>query len=108
MDDCLCMYQDSPGRLRRMDYYNRVEGFINYALSNMRNISGGGIRCLFKRFKNKKFLDLDVVTMHLLQKKVHEKNTCIGLHTENHMFLTRPRYKGWLGQLLIRAICMEL
>ena len=68
MDDCLCMYQDSPGRLRRMDYYNRVEGFINYALSNMRNISGGGIRCLFKRFKNKKFLDLDVVTMHLLQK----------------------------------------
>jgi hypothetical protein len=69
MDDCLCMYQDSPGRLRRIDYYNRVESFINYALSNMRNISGGSIRCLFKRCKNKKFLDLDVVTMHLLQKK---------------------------------------
>jgi hypothetical protein len=90
MDDCLCMYRDSPGRLRRMDYCNGVESFINYALSNLRNISESGIRCLFKRCKNKKILNLDVVTMHLLQKKVHEKNNCIGLHTENHMFLTKP------------------
>jgi hypothetical protein len=31
-----------------------------------KNISGGGIRCSCKMSKNKKFLDLDVVTMHLL------------------------------------------
>jgi hypothetical protein len=49
-----------------MDYCNRVQGFINYALSNPRNINGGGIRCQFRRCENKNFLDLDVVTMHLL------------------------------------------
>jgi hypothetical protein len=54
MDDCLCMYRDLPGRLRIMDYCNGVESFINYALSNLINISESGIRCLFKRCKNKK------------------------------------------------------
>jgi len=39
----------------------------------MRNISRGGIRCLCKRCKNKKFLDSDVVIMHLLQKGFMEK-----------------------------------
>jgi hypothetical protein len=52
-----------------MDYYNRIKGFINYALSNLRNISGGNIRCPCKSCKNKKFLDPDIVTMHILQKK---------------------------------------
>jgi hypothetical protein len=66
MDDCLCMSRDSPRRLRRMDYCNGVEGFINYILSNLRNINECDIRCLFKRCKNKKILDLNVVTMHLL------------------------------------------
>jgi hypothetical protein len=51
-----------------MDYCNGVQGFINYALHNPRNINEDGIRCPCKRCKNKKFLDLDVVTMHLLQK----------------------------------------
>jgi hypothetical protein len=56
-----------------MDNCNGVQGFINYTLSNRRNISGGDIKCLCKRCKNKKFLDLDAVTMHLLQKKkVHK------------------------------------
>ena len=36
-----------------MDYCNGVRGFINYALSNPRNITGGGIRCPCKRCKNK-------------------------------------------------------
>jgi len=36
-----------------MDYCNGVQGLINYALSNPRNISGGGIRYLCKRCKNK-------------------------------------------------------
>ena len=55
------------------DYCNGAESFINYTLSNPKNISGGGIRCSYKRCKNKKFLDLDVVTIQLLQKSFMEK-----------------------------------
>jgi len=47
------MYRDSPEELHWMDYCNEIQGFINYALSNPRNISGGGIRCPCKRCKNK-------------------------------------------------------
>jgi len=43
MDDCSWIYRDSLQGLRRMDYHNEVQGFINYALSNSRNISGDGI-----------------------------------------------------------------
>jgi hypothetical protein len=47
-----------------MDYYNKVESFINYALSNPRNIIRGGITYSYKRCKDKKkFLNLDVITM---------------------------------------------
>jgi hypothetical protein len=69
------MYQDSPKRLRMMDYCNWIEGFINYVLSNPRNISGDGIRYPYKGCKNKKKnLDPYIITMHLLQKKkVHGK-----------------------------------
>jgi len=49
-----------------MNYCNEIQSFINYALSNSRNISGDGMRCLCKRCKNKKFLDPVVVMMHLL------------------------------------------
>jgi hypothetical protein len=73
MDDCSWMYRVSPERLRWMDYCNEVEGFINYILSNLRNISGGDIECPYKRCKNKKFLNLDVITMHLLQKRFMKK-----------------------------------
>ena len=54
MNDHSRMYQDSPKRLRMMDYCNWIEGFINYVLSNPRNISGDGIRYPYKRCKNKK------------------------------------------------------
>jgi hypothetical protein len=33
------MYQVLPERLRKIDYCNEVEGFINYALSNPRIIN---------------------------------------------------------------------
>ena len=59
-----------------MGYCNVVKGFINYALSNLKNISGDGIKCSCKRCKNKKFLNLNVFTMHLLQKKFMEKYLC--------------------------------
>jgi len=76
MDDYSCMYRDSPQGLQKTDYCNGVQGFINYALSNPRNISGGGIRCPCKKCKNKKFIDPDTVTMHLLQKRFMEKYLC--------------------------------
>jgi len=66
MNDRSWIYRVSPKGLRKMNYCNEIEGFINYALSNPSNINGGGIRCLCKRCKNKKFLDLDVVMMYLL------------------------------------------
>ena len=62
------MYHVSLKGLHMMDYCNEVESFINYTLSNPKSISGGNIKCPYKMCKNKKFLDLDVVTMHLLQK----------------------------------------
>jgi len=66
MDYCLWMYQDSPEKLRKMDYCNQVEGFINYALSNRKNISGGGIRYPCKRCKNKKVYHSRCLMIHLL------------------------------------------
>jgi hypothetical protein len=42
------------------------------------------------KIKNKN-LDPYIITMHLLQKKKGSwENTCVGLHIENHTFLTRP------------------
>jgi hypothetical protein len=55
MDNRSWMYRDSLEGLRRMDYCNGVQVFINYALSNPRNISGGGIKCPCKRCKIKSF-----------------------------------------------------
>jgi len=89
MNDRSWIYRDSPKGLRKMNYCNGVQSFINYILSNPRNISEYDIRCLCKRCKNKKFLNLYVVTMHFLQKSLW-RDTCVGLHIENHMFLTRP------------------
>jgi len=68
MDDRSWMYKDSPQGLRRMDYCNGIQGFINYTTFNPRNISGGDIRCPCKRCRNKKFLHPDVVMIHLLHK----------------------------------------
>jgi hypothetical protein len=68
MDDRSWMYRDSPQGLRRMDYYNGVKGFINFATSIPRNFTGGGIRCPYRKCQNKKYLHPDVVMMHLLHK----------------------------------------
>jgi len=56
-----------------MNYCNEVKGFINYILSNLKNISRCGIKCPCKRCQDKKFLSLNIVTMHLLQKGFIEK-----------------------------------
>jgi hypothetical protein len=67
------MYRVSPERLHIMDYCNEIAGFINYALFNSKKyINGGGI-CPYKRGKNKKKIDPDIVMMHLLQKRFIEK-----------------------------------
>jgi hypothetical protein len=44
MDDRLWMYQDSSQGLRRMNYCNGVQGFINFATSIPINFTRGGIR----------------------------------------------------------------
>ena len=55
-----------------MDYCNGVQDFINIATSIPRNFSGGSIRCPCRKCKNKKFLNQDVATMHLLTKRFRE------------------------------------
>ena len=43
MDDRSWMYRDSPQGLRRMDYCNGVQGFINFTTSISINFSDGMI-----------------------------------------------------------------
>lgn len=66
------MYRFSPKKLCMMNYCNEIRGFINYTLSNLKNINGYGIRCLYKRCKNKKFFDPNIM-MHHIQKQIHEE-----------------------------------
>ena len=72
----------SPQGLRRMDYCNGVQGFINFTTSIPRNFTGGGIRCPYKKFQNKKYLHPDVVMMHLLHKGFVEDYECWYAHGE--------------------------
>ena len=65
-----------------MDCCNWVQSFINFITSIPRNINGGGIRCLCRKYKNKKFLYPDVVTMHLLQKGFMKDYLCLYVHEE--------------------------
>ena len=63
-----------------MDCCNEVDDFINDASFYLRNIRSGGIRCPRERCKNKKFLDPDVVTMHLQHNEFMEKYMCWFAH----------------------------
>jgi len=107
MDDRSWMYRDSPQGLRRMDYCNGVQGFINFATSIPRNFTDGGIRCPYRKCKNLKFLHQNVVTMYLLTKGFMQDYLCWYAHGEL-FFLMRAWLKGWSGQLLVLATCMKL
>jgi len=82
MDNHSWIYRDSPQRLRRINYCNGVQGFINFATSIPMNFTDSGIRCPRKKCKNKKFLHQDVVTMHLLTKWFMEDYLCWYTHGE--------------------------
>jgi hypothetical protein len=82
MDDGSWMYRDSPQGLRRMDYCNGVQGFINFTTSISRNFTDGGIRCPCRKCKKLKFSHQDVVTMHLLTKGFNEDYLCWSAHGE--------------------------
>jgi hypothetical protein len=45
----------------------------------------GSIRCPYRRCENKKFLDLDIVTIHLLQKRFMERYMCWFAHTKSYV-----------------------
>ena len=61
---------------------NEVQGFINFTTSIPRNFSGDDIRCLCRKCKNKKYLHLDIVTMHLLHKGFMKDYLCWYAHKE--------------------------
>ena len=94
MDGRSWIYRDLPQSLWMMDYYNNIQGFINYAQSNPINISEEDLRCSCNRCKNKKFLGPDVVTMHLLyikKKRFMKKYMCWYGHGEPYV---SSRYYG--------------
>ena len=108
MDDLSWMYWVSFEGLRKTDYCNEVEGFINYKLSNLRNISGGNIKCSCKKYKNKKFWFYDAdVTMHLLQKRFMKKYLFWFSHGEAYIPYETTAER-MLGQLLVLTTCIEL
>jgi hypothetical protein len=82
------MSRDSPKGLHRMDYYNKIQDFINYALSNPRNISGDRIRYPFKRCKKK--IQSTCCNDASSKKKGSLRNTYVGLYIKNYIFPTRP------------------
>jgi hypothetical protein len=73
-----------------MNYCNRVQSFINYALSNPRNISGGGIRCPCKMCKKKVFRSRCCNDASSTEKVHREIYVLVYMHKKNHMFLTIP------------------
>ena len=90
-----------------MDYCNGVQDFINIATSIPRNFSGGSIRCPCRKCKNKKFLHLDVVTMHLLHKGFMEDYSCWYAHEELFVHNESMREKMF-GSTFSEATYMEL
>jgi hypothetical protein len=86
-----------------IDYCNEVQYFINYATSIPRNICGGGIRYPCRRCQNKKFLYLDVVTMHLLYKGFMEEYMCWYAHREPFV-----PHEIMVERIVVLATCMEL
>jgi hypothetical protein len=72
-----------------MNYYNGVQGFINFATSIPRNFTGGGIRCSCRKCQNKKYMHPNVVTMHLLHKGFIENYQCWYAHGE--VFVSKSR-----------------
>jgi len=82
MDDRSWMYRDSPQGLRRMDYCNGVQGFINFTTFIPRNFTGGSIRCPCRKCENKKYMHPDIVMMHLLHKGFMKNYLCWYAHRE--------------------------
>jgi len=104
MNDRSWMYPDSPQGLRRMDYCNGVQGFINFATSIPINFTEGGIRCPCRKCENKKYLHQDVVIMHLLHKGFMENYQCWYAHGEVFVSESGGEWKKrWLGLLLVLA-----
>ena len=64
----MIMYRNSKKKLDRQDYVKGIEGFINFTLFNLKNISGEEIICLHMKSENKFFYHIVIVTVHLLQK----------------------------------------
>jgi hypothetical protein len=59
------MYEDSSKGIYRQDYLQGVESFINFIIYKLNNISADEIRCLYVKYKNKKFHHKDMSTVNL-------------------------------------------
>jgi len=61
---------------------------LNFISFNPKHICAGKIRCPCVKCKNKKFHNKNIVMIHLL-KNDSSRNTYVGLHVENSMFLIK-------------------
>ena len=79
-------------------YYNGIQGFINYVLSNLRNISGCHIRCSCKKFKNKKNYQFKYCNDASSIKRVYEKILVLTCTQRNIYFSRYPgKDDGWVN-----------
>ena len=78
----------------------RVLLIIHYLIQ--KNISGCGIRCPFKRDKNKNFLNPDVVTMQSLQEGFMEKYLCWFSHEEPYV-----PYKTMVERMVVLTFSLQ-
>jgi len=98
MNDRLWMYRVSPKGLCKMDYCNRIEGFINYVLSNLSNINRCGIRCPCKKCKNKNVVWSGCCNDASSIKKVHRKILMLVYTRKTICFLwDYGRKDGWVN-----------
>jgi len=89
MDDHSWMYRDSTQGLRKMDYCNEVQGYINFTTSIPKNFTRGGIRCQCRKCENKMYLHPDAVMMHLLHKGFVENYLC--WYAQGEVFIHNKR-----------------
>jgi len=74
-----------------------------------RDISEDDIRCSCKRYKNKKFLNLNVITMHPLYIKKRFMERYLYWFTHKKPYVPHETMvEGLLGQLLALATCIKL
>jgi hypothetical protein len=88
MDDRSWMYRDSFEGLYRKYYLKRINSFINFILSNLKNISRVKVDVCTQSVRIKSST-IKMLWLCIYLKKSLLRNTYVGLHTNNPMFVIK-------------------